>query len=890
MSEPTLSAWRTHFEQRESDCPWPGGRSLRRGQPLTGRDDDRRRFLSAVKGHKLVLLSGPSGVGKSSLLDAGLVPDLESENEKMAVLTISDWSVSSERTGDVRRFLEDKLRAGMIAPQPGDLDAAGWASLTGVELTNETPILATLNSALGERGVLVLDQFEELIRYSRVLKDQVFAFLALVVERMDIRIVISFRSEFLYEFRSIENAMGPFTLTRFPIDDIEDEWALEVIKAPDPKERHIAHGEAQRLAELWQEERSSLVSRAASTLDPAERVSVLHLQAMLYVLYFASVDQRIDHAVIDRLEANGRLVDALGDVIDRPAAHASSGRGALFRQALASQVALKLRHCRDACRASDIGVDEFLIEGTNDFVRRIAPHLSSAGYKLNRERWDLARVSLGGEYESLDRASDLEIGDYTAIFRSLESARVHPEEIDLLSAPAIDIARAETVEAAIRSRLATRLAEMDQRSVTCGPVSGLPATRVLIEELRRFTFAVEWLRASSLVRITNPGDNPAEAVVSIIHDGFGGPLCEWADALAGDTKGPLHAFTAPRGANYEWAIPLGERPNNREPDVGSDAGITVLPNLRWRGGWVRGDFRHVVFVNCDFRGTVFDQCRLRGVTFMNCLLDGTLLSDCRIEGSLEPLPSTTQWNEVEPLMRVAAPLDQVRQFGHYRGLDRGSIASWEEGGVEVVGFYSGLPGSAAVPWGGQATTHEDDAYPIGNGGVVVYGSRLSGLVVRKCVWDPGSGLGLRHTTGSGLEVVEIDGTTRIDVYGSALRQLTFTSEPGHIGLDDALDVRIEHSFISQLWVGGGLRDAVTGQPGVDLRDCTVLQAFNASHATVASSAGLVCLSYGVDTSTSDIWGPEVNDEELASIFRSGALEKRWGRADYVRDPSEPRAH
>jgi ABC-type sulfate/molybdate transport systems ATPase subunit len=52
-------------------CPWPGPRPLvhpEEAYSLIGRERDARDFLSSVKQHRLVVLAGESGVGKSSLL------------------------------------------------------------------------------------------------------------------------------------------------------------------------------------------------------------------------------------------------------------------------------------------------------------------------------------------------------------------------------------------------------------------------------------------------------------------------------------------------------------------------------------------------------------------------------------------------------------------------------------------------------------------------------------------------------------------------------------------------------------------------------------------------------------------------------------------------------
>ena len=79
MKAPTGQAWLAAFSGLES-CPWPGPRPLRSGDDrhlLCGRDEDKASFLNEVDSYRVIFLTGSSGVGKTSLLQRGLVPELE---------------------------------------------------------------------------------------------------------------------------------------------------------------------------------------------------------------------------------------------------------------------------------------------------------------------------------------------------------------------------------------------------------------------------------------------------------------------------------------------------------------------------------------------------------------------------------------------------------------------------------------------------------------------------------------------------------------------------------------------------------------------------------------------------------------------------------------------
>ena len=59
--------------------PYVGPRSLRYGEHIYGRDREARQLLELLIAERIVLLYSPSGAGKTSLIQAGLIPELEKE-------------------------------------------------------------------------------------------------------------------------------------------------------------------------------------------------------------------------------------------------------------------------------------------------------------------------------------------------------------------------------------------------------------------------------------------------------------------------------------------------------------------------------------------------------------------------------------------------------------------------------------------------------------------------------------------------------------------------------------------------------------------------------------------------------------------------------------------
>ena len=59
--------------------PYVGPRSLRYGEHIYGRDREARQLLELLIAERIVLLYSPSGAGKTSLIQAALIPELEAE-------------------------------------------------------------------------------------------------------------------------------------------------------------------------------------------------------------------------------------------------------------------------------------------------------------------------------------------------------------------------------------------------------------------------------------------------------------------------------------------------------------------------------------------------------------------------------------------------------------------------------------------------------------------------------------------------------------------------------------------------------------------------------------------------------------------------------------------
>ncbi|MCA9612037.1 MAG: protein kinase [Polyangiales bacterium] len=134
----------------QGEGPYPGLGAFDEAQAglFFGRTADVRRVVHRLRDHALVTVAGPSGVGKSSLVHAGVIPQLRAEGERYEV-----------------RVLRPGRRP--LAALSG---LAEWVDVGASELANrvsrEPGALASLLRARSRRKrtriALVVDQFEEL--------------------------------------------------------------------------------------------------------------------------------------------------------------------------------------------------------------------------------------------------------------------------------------------------------------------------------------------------------------------------------------------------------------------------------------------------------------------------------------------------------------------------------------------------------------------------------------------------------------------------------------------------------------------------------------------------------------------------------------------------------
>ena len=239
----------------DPENPWPGLASFGEGDAayFHGRDTEIADLVRLVRREKLTVLFGQSGLGKTSLLGAGLYPLLRKEGFVPFTVRI-DFSGNGPLPQDqvFQGLLAECQRRGVEAPaRVGGESLWEYFHRTDADFWNEKNRPVT--------PVLAFDQFEE--AFTLGLRDEPArlrsrAFLAqlgdlienrppadvkkaldanpALVERFDfdssrLKVILSFREDFLAHIEGLKQQIPSLTYNRYRLKPMQGEQAREVI-------------------------------------------------------------------------------------------------------------------------------------------------------------------------------------------------------------------------------------------------------------------------------------------------------------------------------------------------------------------------------------------------------------------------------------------------------------------------------------------------------------------------------------------------------------------------------------------------------------------------------------------------------------------------------------
>ena len=682
--------------------PYPGAKPLSEEHPhlLLGRDDLVREFAGLLRRFSVIEVAGPSGVGKSSFLAAGLCGRLDRETP-LIVRCFAAWSELPEEAGTVfyAEALRAALRSGSGPHQPRIDEFLARPDVLDPSV-DPFAFVQAVDDELGRDLVVVYDQLEELLRDDPDVGREFLTNVRDIASELDggFTQVVSLREEYVANLKVIEENLHPSLwrykvigglgadvigdLVRRPLletatdgaapvtatDDLvqamENAWLLA---RADPPDLASIAGDAAiwpRLRELIDED-----ERAVRHTADESRPGLLHLQALLHAM-FEKVDPLPGTALDPRAVAEemefawpsqpGRAIDPKDDP--------RSSR-TFWAERLEQYVDLELERRRDEfCQRSD-HPDQWLVAAETQRVAACLPeHLSSAGYKLVRSTDGLAATVLtqmrdlhlqlsedDRRHEERAWAADGKGAESPPRFpKGMAVGRDAGQQVQPLTEELARTCRtlkaaqgtvdAEAVASDVVSRfpglarwgddemVAGRRFQEAQRQERQRPLECSAALLTACDLVVTFERALQWLEESCIIRMTqtrsNVGSRVGTRMVSIVHDGFGEALVNWAARVIDDPVVEIALPVAVTGKQVFYRPDLEKDDQALTPEV-----LPTTDHLGWIGCNVTAYFEGITFRNCDLRSTLFMRCRFVDVTLEDCLTAGLLFIDCTFEGS-----------------------------------------------------------------------------------------------------------------------------------------------------------------------------------------------------------------------------------------------------------------
>jgi len=215
-----------------SENPYVGPRAFRTGERLPARDLEAADLTDLLIAERIVLLHSPSGAGKTSLIQAGVVPLLEKKhigsNDSTESFHPLPLRVKTPAPAD--RTMHNRYAYSAALDLLRDQDPRELASLTFPEVLRR--VRQQLTSGL---PVLIFDQFEEILTLDPADRDGQEVFfqeLGSALADGDIWALFSMREEYVGGLDPFLQYLPDYSQTRYRLDFLNTYAAKVAIQQP----------------------------------------------------------------------------------------------------------------------------------------------------------------------------------------------------------------------------------------------------------------------------------------------------------------------------------------------------------------------------------------------------------------------------------------------------------------------------------------------------------------------------------------------------------------------------------------------------------------------------------------------------------------------------------
>lgn len=266
---------------------------INRDNLFKGREKEIELFYKMVDTTNVSFLTGGSGVGKSSFLNAGIIPKLKEKRKDVPIYLVKNWGndpIHNQEIviGAIKNDIKDNAEKYEDVLSP----------LEDIGQNNFYLQLQTIAKKNSNKKVfLILDQFEEIIRASPENADHVMSVLKNLIRNVkEVHIVISFREEHFISFKKYESVFGGISNITLHLEEINRETCKTEIIEPicgeiADFERYMIDSNVvdSILKECTIKNTLSIEESTSSTTH--QKIDLLSLQATMVALYTSAFDE-----------------------------------------------------------------------------------------------------------------------------------------------------------------------------------------------------------------------------------------------------------------------------------------------------------------------------------------------------------------------------------------------------------------------------------------------------------------------------------------------------------------------------------------------------------------------------------------------------------------------
>ncbi len=270
----------------QSSTPYVGPYPFRREDKeiFFGRDREARDLMSCVIAHSETVFYAQSGAGKTSLLNAKLLPILEAEDFEVLPSARVQGPLQGAAPKNIYVFHTLMSWAGAGA------DPNRLAGMSLVEYLKTLPH-KTDEDGVAKLRIAVFDQFEELFTFYLERWPERLGFFKQVSAALEndplLRVVFSMREDHIAEMDPYASLMPERMRTRYRLERLRESEALKAVERPlEPTGFRFAPGVAKRLVRnLLQAPAATSDNRSPAVIAQLEFVEPVQLQVVCKKLW-----------------------------------------------------------------------------------------------------------------------------------------------------------------------------------------------------------------------------------------------------------------------------------------------------------------------------------------------------------------------------------------------------------------------------------------------------------------------------------------------------------------------------------------------------------------------------------------------------------------------------